>query len=151
MILRTKYAVLAVSLAAAAAMSPAQQPAAEAAAVEPPLPALPAEELHLRTGIMLLAALQKTLAQVSDRQSAQAAVSEVVRLTRELHNWAQGVAVLPVLSKDEVQVYERRYLPAIQQLNDYLRAQGERLAASDYFGVQDLGLALIALYTMAQQ
>ena len=105
----------------------------------------------MRSGIMLLASLYETLAKVQDRPSAQAAALELVRLSRDLHSWAQGVSALPLLDEKEMRAYERRYLPVIQRVNDHLRVQGERLAASDYFGSQDLAQALISLYSTAQQ
>lgn len=162
---RCRHALAAfVAAAVAAAPARAQLPAepvalpgqpvgAAPAAVELQAEAekLPAEELHIRTGIMLLAGLYKTLAQVQDAMSAQAAVAEVMRHSRELHAWAQSVTSLPPISEETARAYERRYLPAIRKLNDHLRAQGERLAASDYYGAQELSLALISLYSMAQQ
>lgn len=126
----------------------AQQPAPAAAAE---LPAMPTEEQHMRAGIMLLAALYDSLARVQDFAGAQAAAPEVARIARELHAWAQGVSALPPLGEKEVRAYERRYLPTIRRVNEHLRAQGERLSASDYYGSQDLAAALISLYSMAQQ
>lgn len=113
-------------------------------------PSLPAEEVHIRTGIIILGNLYKAMAQVQDEQSAQAAVPTIVRITRELHAWAQGVSSLPPLSDEMRQMYETRYLPIIRQLNDHLSAQGERLAASEYFGSQDLSTALVSLYCSTQ-
>lgn len=112
---------------------------------------LPQEEQYIRAGIVLLGGLYNTLAQVQDHDSAQAAVATIVRLTRELQTWAQGVAALPPLSEETKTMYEVRYLPMIRQLNDHLRVQGERLAASDYYGSQDLSTALISLYCTTQQ
>lgn len=114
-------------------------------------PALPAEQQHIRSGILLLANLSETLARVQDFNSAQAAAAEVTRAAHALHSWAQGVSALPPLSEKDVRAYERRFLPIIRRVNDHLRAQGERLAASDYYGSQELAAALIALYSMAQQ
>lgn len=115
------------------------------------LSSMPVEEQHMRSGIMLLAALYETLAKVKDHDSAQAAVPEISRISRDLHSWAQGVSALPPLGEKEMRTYERHYLPTIRRVNDHLRAQGERLAASEYFGSQDLASALITLYSMAQQ
>ena len=114
-------------------------------------PSMPMEEQHMRSGIMLLANLSEVLARVQDFNSAQAAAADVTRVARALHSWAQGVSALPPLGEKEVRAYERRYLPTIRRVNDHLRAQGERLAASDYYGSQDLAAALISLYSMAQQ
>lgn len=114
-------------------------------------PSFPKEELHIRSGVMLLASLYDVLAKVQDKASAQAAVPKIVRISRDLHAWGQAVASLPPLSEKEMRVYENRYLPIIRRVNDHLRAQGERLAAWEYYGSQDLEYALISLYTMAQQ
>lgn len=145
----TVPALAALALAAGALRGTALQtpPAAEPAAPA----ALPAEEQHLRAGIMLLAALYESLARVQDAASARAAAPEVTRLAGELHTWAQGVSSLPLLSEKEARTYERRYMPTIRRVNDHLRAQGERLAASDYYGSQELASALVSLYSMAQQ
>lgn len=115
------------------------------------IPSLSAEEQHIRSGILLLASLYEALAKVQDHASAQAAAPTVVRLSRDLHVWAQGVSALPAVDAELLAVYEKRYLPAIRRINDHLRAQGERLAASDYYGSQDLASALVSLYSMAQQ
>lgn len=127
------------------------QQSADAVDSDMQLPTMSMQELHMRSGIMLLASLYETLAKVQDRPSAQAAALELVRLSRDLHSWAQGVSALPLLDEKEMRAYERRYLPVIQRVNDHLRVQGERLAASDYFGSQDLAQALISLYSTAQQ
>ena len=112
---------------------------------------LPPEEKHLRTGIIILAQLCKTMSEVNDPQSAQAAVPIIVRLSRELHLWGQGIAQLPQRNETLMSTYERRYLPIIEKLNSHLRVQGERLAASSYYGSQDLPTALMALYSSVQQ
>lgn len=135
----------------AAGLPCAAQQSAEAMEGDLQAPVMPVEELHMRSGIMLLASLYESLARVQDFNSAQTAAPEVARLSRELHSWAQGVSALPPLGEKEVRAYERRYLPAIRRVNDHLRAQGERLAASDYYGSQELAAALISLYSMAQQ
>lgn len=114
-------------------------------------PLLPPEERHIRAGIVLLGTIYNTLARVNDAQSAQMAVPTIVRLTREVQTWAQGVAALPPLDDESRSLYEERYLPIITRINDYLRAQGERLAASGYFGSQDLSTALMSLYNTTRQ
>lgn len=137
-------------LASSVGLAPAQQ-LVQDAQEQAPTPSLPPEELHIRTGIIILGNLYNALASVSDKDSAQAAVPTVMRLSRELQAWAQGVSALPPLSDEAKLVYEKRYMSAIERLNDHLRAQGERLAASDYFGSQDLSTALISLYISVQQ
>lgn len=112
---------------------------------------LPAEELHIRAGIVILAKIYQSLAMVQDQATAQAAVPTLVQLTRELQVWGSAVANLPPLSEGAKATYEARYHPPIRKLNDHLRAQGERLAASDYFGCKDLSAALISLYVSVQQ
>lgn len=149
--LRPSLALFTLMALAASALPGAAQQSAEAMEGDLQTPVMPMEELHMRSGIMLLASLYEVLARVEDFNSAQAAAPEVTRISRELHSWAQGVSALPPLGDKELRAYERRYLPAIRRVNDHLRAQGERLAASDYYGSQDLATALISLYSMAQQ
>ena len=141
-----------VSLASVAALPllEAQQVQGDASLL-PSEPELSTEETHIRAGIVLLGMLCNTLAKVSDHESAQAAVPVIVRITRELHAWGQGTNALPPLSEELKEEYELRYLPAIRRLNDHLRVQGERLAASEYFGCQDLSTALVSLYVSSQQ
>ena len=115
------------------------------------LPAVSIEEQHLQAGVVLLHSLYRVLARVQDIGSARAAVPEVNRISRDLHNWAQGIASLPPLGEDEIRSYEQRYLPVIQRINDNIRTQGERLSASKYFGSQELADALVYLYITAQQ
>ncbi len=112
---------------------------------------LPPEEVHIRAGIVILGKLCNTLARVSDEASAQAAVPIIVSLSRDLRSWAQLLPSLPLREQEVISVYEHRYLPIIEKLNAYLRAQGERLAASNYYDTQDLATALLTLYTTAQQ
>lgn len=145
--MRTVFMIAAIACGAAAPLM-AQQSWSAAPSEETPLPA---GEMHIRTGIVLMGQIYKTLAQIQDSQSAQASVATIVRYTRELHVWAQAIASLPPLTDEMRHSYERRYLPIIQQLNDHLRVQGERLAASDYYGSQDLSTALISLYCAVQQ
>ena len=109
------------------------------------------EETHIRAGIVILGKLCNILAQVEDARSAQAAVPMIMGLSNELHAWGQKVPSLPLRSSDVVEAYERQYLPIIEKLNGYLRAQGERLAASNYYDTQDLATALLTLYSSVQQ
>lgn len=148
--MRTLVTCICVAMAMGS-MATAQQSNAPVGEAPAPETDLPKEEQHLRKGVMLLAALYDTLMKVQDQSSAQAAVPKIVRLTRELHAWGQGVTALPQLSEKEARTYESRYLPLINRVNEHLRAQGERLAAWEYYGSQDLEYALISLYTMAQQ
>lgn len=114
------------------------------------VPVLP-EEAHIRAGIVILGRLYNTLAHVRDADSAQAAVPVIVGLTRAVRSWGQAVTGLPLRSPEVIKTYEQRYLPIIDKLNGYLRAQGERLAASNYYDTQDLATALLALYSTVQQ
>ncbi len=112
---------------------------------------VPPEEAHIRAGIVILGRLYNTLAHVRDADSAQAAVPVIVGLTRAVRSWGQAVTGLPLRSPEVIKTYEQRYLPIIDKLNGYLRAQGERLAASNYYDTQDLATALLALYSTVQQ
>ena len=113
------------------------------------LPLSPAEE-HLRTGVVMLAKLYRSLAEVKDAQTAQSAVPGVVQITRDLQTWIQTLHGMKQ-GVEEQEVLERTYVPIIEKLNAYIEVQGERLAIAHYFGSQDLATALTALYIMAQQ
>ncbi len=112
---------------------------------------LPPEEKHIRTGIILLAKLYKTLTGVEDGTSAQAAVPIIVELTREMQEWGQMVPTLPLRDQEVIDAYELKYMPVIRKINDYLRVQGERLAAANYYESRDLLDALLALYSIVLQ
>ncbi len=112
---------------------------------------LPPEETHIRAGIVLLGKLYNILARVKDARSAQEAVPSIMSLSNELHAWGQKVPSLPLRSPDVMGAYERQYLPIIEKLNGYLRVQGERLAASNYYDTQDLATVLLTLYSSVQQ
>ncbi len=146
-----KYRLLSALILLSALVTPAQDRVALESYPQQQEQQLPPEEKHLRIGIIILAQLCKTLSEVNDAQSAQAAVPIIVRLSRELHMWGQGLTHLPQRSEETMRAYEQRYLPMIEKLNSHLRVQGERLTASSYFGSQDLSTALIALYSSVQQ
>lgn len=121
---------------------PATPPAAAAPAAPAPA-ALPLPEQRMREGIVLLSALNDTMAKIQDEASAEAAVAPLMRLHRALQEWTQSFSTLPPLTEQEQQAYEDQYLPIFRKLNNRIRTQGERLAAAEYYGSHDLPAALM--------
>lgn len=125
--------------------------AAEAIPVRPPAAAspgadqtaLPLPEQRVREGIILLSALNDTMARIQDEETAEAAVAPLMRLHRALQEWTQSFSTLPPLTEQEQQAYEEQYLPIFNKLNNRIRTQGERLAAAEYYGSHDLPAALM--------
>lgn len=111
---------------------------------------LPAGEQRIRAGIVLLGVLHDTLAGVRDKETAENAAATVMRFSAELREWAQGFAALPPLDDETRAIYERRYLPTVRQLNDRIKAQGERIAAAEFYGSQNLPAALVRLVQSVQ-
>lgn len=108
-------------------------------------PALPLPEQRVREGLVLLTALQETMAGIHDLNTADAAVAPLMRLQRALQEWVQSFSTLPPLTEQEQQAYEEQYLPLFKKLNNRIRTQGERLAAAEYYGSRDLPAALMHL------
>lgn len=111
---------------------------------------LPPGEQRIREGIALLASLHDTMAGVSDRASADAAVAPVMRITADLSTWAQGFTALPPMTESEQVACEEYYLPFIRKINSAIKRQGERLAAAEYYGSQQLPAALVRLALLNQ-
>lgn len=119
-------------------------PVAEAPASAAPAQAdLPLPEQRVREGLVLLSALQDTMARIQDNDSAEAAVAPLMRLHRALQEWTQSFTTLPPLTEQEQQAYEEQYLPLFRKLNNRIRTQGERIAAAEYYGSRDLPAALM--------
>lgn len=113
-----------------------QPPASEA-------PALPEGEKRLRQGIIIIGKLTQSMAGIYNKETADAAVPQMMRLCEELRQWTQAFNNLPPLSEAETIVYEDRYLPIIRKINKVMQDQADRLAAAEYYGSQDLPAALI--------
>lgn len=128
------------------------QPVQENAIVTPQTqdPKLEAGEGRIRAGIVLLGILHDTLAGVNDKESADAATGAIMRLSREMQEWAQGFAALPPLDDETRALYEDKYLPVIRQMNNRIKAQGERIAAAEFYGSQNLPAALVRLVQAMQ-
>lgn len=133
------------SMAADAPVS-TQRPASEGRQ----LPALPVGEARIRAGIVLLGHLHDTLAGIRDQDSAEAAVAPIMRLSRELQEWGQGFSALTPLDDETRSLYEKRYLPLVDKLNERIRAQGERIAAAEFYGSSNLPAALVRLVQSVQ-
>ncbi len=113
-------------------------------------PELSVGETRIRAGIVLLGALHDTMARVQDKESAEAAVTVIMRLTRELPAWGQGFAALPPLDEETQSTLEKRYLPIINQLNERIQIQADRIAAAEFYGSENLPAALIKLVNSVQ-
>lgn len=107
-------------------------------------------EARIRAGIILQGYLHDTLAKVRDQESAEAATGPIMRFSRELQEWAQGFAALPPLDDETKGLFEEKYLPIIRQMNDRIKAQGERIAAAEFYGSQNLPAALVRLVQAMQ-
>ena len=113
-------------------------------------PELSVGESRIRAGIVLLGSLHDVMARVVDNESAEAAVPIIMRLTRELPTWGQGFAALPPLDEETQSTLEKRYLPIINQLNELIQIQADRLAAAEFYGSANLPAALIKLVNSVQ-
>lgn len=113
-------------------------------------PKLDAGEARIRAGIVLQGILHDTLAGVKDKESAETATGAIMRLSREMQEWAQGFAALPPLDDETRALYEDKYLPVIRQMNNRIKAQGERIAAAEFYGSQNLPAALVRLVQAMQ-
>ncbi len=102
-------------------------------------------EKRLQKGIVLLASIYQSMADVKDKATAEAAVPKIVKLCEDMQQWSQAFNNLPPLSEPEVLLYEDRYLPTIRKINKYIRTQADRLAAAEYYGSINLPAALVKL------
>lgn len=152
--------ISAILLLAAITSSSAQELQPEQPVIQQPVPSreqsvkdqtgLSLGETRIRAGIVLLGALHDTMARVLDKNSAEAAVPVIMRLTRELPAWGQGFAALPPLDEETQSTLEKRYLPIINQLNERIQIQADRIAAAEYYGSENLPAALIKLVNSVQ-
>ena len=115
-----------------------------------PAPLLPEGEQRIRTGIMMMADLYKCMASVRDKDSAEAAVPQIMRLCESFSKWPQSFTNLPPLSEPEIQAYEDRYLPTINRINKMIEEQADRLSAAEYYGSLNLPAALVRLLQIHQ-
>ncbi len=111
---------------------------------------LPPGETRIRAGIVLQGILHDTLAGVRDKDSAEAATGVIMRFSRELQQWAQGFSALPPVDEETRALYEEKYLPIIRRMNERIKAQGERIAAAEFYGSQNLPAALVRLVQSVQ-
>lgn len=129
---------------------PEQPPVRQQEQQENTLPQLSSGESRIRAGIVLLGALHDTMARVRDKDSAEAAVPVIMRLARELPTWGQGFAALPPLDEETQSTLEKRYLPIINQLNERIQIQADRIAAAEFYGSENLPAALVKLVNSVQ-
>ena len=115
--------------------------------------AAPAEEqlsqadIHVRTGITLLAQLHDVLAKIQDKDTAEEAVPPLMRLEEALTRWSKSTAAMPPLSDLERMEMEDKYLPVIKRLNARIKSQAERVAAAEFYGSRNLPAALVHIVT----
>ncbi len=104
---------------------------------------LPEAEAHIRLGILKLNSLYEILTKINNKQSADAAAIEILKLQNELISWGQGFNALAPLTAVEQQQYEKAYLPIIKQINEQLKAQSARIHSAKYYDSKDLPQVLI--------
>ncbi len=107
-------------------------------------------EARIRAGIVLLGILHDTMAQIQDRDTAEAAVPTILRLVREFQTWGQGFTALPPLDEETQSDYEKRYIPIINNLNENIQIQADRIAAAEFYGSEALPAALVRLINSVQ-
>lgn len=107
-------------------------------------------EARIRAGIVLLGILHDTMARIQDRDSAEAAVPTILRLVREFQTWGQGFTALPPLDEETQSDYEKRYIPIINNLNENIQIQADRIAAAEFYGSEALPAALVRLINSVQ-
>ena len=111
---------------------------------------LPEAQQRIITGMLLLQQLYQSMAEVTDNDTAEAAVPKLMKLNEELRLWSQSFVNLPPLSEPEVAAYEERFLPAIRRINQAIEAQAGRIAAAEYYGSRNLPAALVRIAQIAQ-
>lgn len=107
-------------------------------------------EARIRAGIVLLGILHDTMARIQDRDTAEAAVPTILRLVREFQTWGQGFTALPPLDEETQSDYEKRYIPIINNLNENIQIQADRIAAAEFYGSEALPAALVRLINSVQ-
>ena len=104
---------------------------------------IPENEIRIRQGIIHLGTLCQRMAEISDYDSAEAAVPAIMRLHEDLQLWAQSFKSLPPITELETQLLEDKYLPTIRKINHIIEAQADRLGAAEYYGSKNLAAALV--------
>ena len=132
-----------VSPLAFAAEPPVVSTAAEAPAAD--IKTLPEAQQRLVAGLLLLQKLYVVMAEVTNNDTAEAAVPKILKLNEEIRQWAHSFTNLPPLSEPEVVAYEERFLPTIRKINSALEAQASRIAAAEYYGSRNLPAALVRI------
>lgn len=117
---------------------------------EAPAPVLPEGELRIRAGIVILGKICQIMAEVNNRETAEAAVPRLMRLLEEMQTWHQSFSNLPPLSEPELLTYEERYLPTIRKINKILEAQAARVAAAEYYNSSNLPAVLVRFAQLGQ-
>ncbi len=106
-------------------------------------PQLPKPEQHIRQGIITLNKLYQILLKIDNKQLADSAALDILKIQQELIEWGQGFGSLKELSAEQRHRYEQSYLPIIEQINNQIRAQSARLHSARYYDSTDLPTVLV--------
>lgn len=139
------FTVLSVLVLASVCVTQAQVVAEKDKTVQNAIAQLPEGQQRLISGIILLQKLHQCMAEITNNDTAEAAVPRLMQLNEELRLWSQSFTNLPPLSEPEVAAYEERFLPAIRKINQALEAQGARIAAAEYYGSHNLPAVLVRI------
>lgn len=144
------FTVLSVLVLASVCVTQAQVVAEKDKTVQNAIAQLPEGQQRLISGIILLQKLHQCMAEITNNDTAEAAVPRLMQLNEELRLWSQSFTNLPPLSEPEVAAYEERFLPAIRKINQALEAQGARIAAAEYYGSHNLPAVLVRIAQIGQ-
>ncbi len=139
------FTVLSVLVLASVCVTQAQVVAEKDKTAQNAIAQLPEGQQRLIGGIILLQKLHQCMAEITNNDTAEAAVPRLMQLNEELRLWSQSFTNLPPLSEPEVAAYEERFLPAIRKINQALEAQGARIAAAEYYGSHNLPAVLVRI------
>lgn len=118
------------------------------------LPAAPTQNAEtieiIRRGILLQKELLTVLRGITDKQTADNAAKNILRLATDLRVWGATLDARPVEDEVVMGEYEREYLPLIDQLNREIRQESERLLTYRYFESTRLAQSLVELVRQAQ-
>lgn len=145
-----RLCILSAIIMSPACLAQTQVVTGEDESVQQAISQLPEGQQRLVNGMLLLQKLYQIMAEVTDNDTAEAAVPKLMRLNEELRFWAQSFTNLPPLSEPEVAAYEERFLPTIRRINQAIEAQAGRIAAAEYYGSRNLPAALVRIAQIGQ-
>lgn len=142
--------ILSVIILAPACLAQTQVVTGEDKSLQQAISQLPEGQQRLVNGMLLLQKLYQIMAEVTNNDTAEAAVPKLMKLNEELRSWSQSFTNLPPLSEPEVASYEERFLPTIRRINQAIEAQAGRIAAAEYYGSRNLPAALVRIAQIGQ-